>query len=195
MGASQGRQLGIPGEDRAGVHTAADFVGWYNSHPDYAEAAVDLSGTRAVIIGNGNVALDIARILLMNPEDLLRTDISDHALAARSGSTIEEVVIVGRRSLREAAFSLGEFAALGHLADVDVVIDDDLVAVQPDDDLDTAHKLTLARDYQSNAASRTASASCSHSTAPRPRSSVMAPRRRSGCAAPTAQMRRRSAPH
>jgi ferredoxin/flavodoxin---NADP+ reductase len=113
VGASNSRDLGIPGEDLPGNYAAADFVGWYNGHPDHTEHQFDLSGRRAIVVGNGNVALDVARVLLMDPEELGKTDIAQHALDALSDSTIEEVVILGRRQPRDAAFSVGEFLALG----------------------------------------------------------------------------------
>ena len=148
VGAHLSRDLNMPGEELPGSHAAADFVGWYNGHPDHAGHKFDLSGRRAVLIGNGNVALDVARILLMAPEHLATTDIADHALEALRANAIEEVIIIGRRGLRHAAFSVGEFLALGHLDGVDVVIegDDDLVAA-PDDDVETTLKLDIAREY------------------------------------------------
>ena len=124
VGASLGRQLGIPGEESSGNYAAADFVGWYNGHPDHQHHDFDLSGPRVVIVGNGNVALDAARILVTDPRDLEKsTDISPHALEALSNSAIDEVVLLARRGPAHAAFSIGEFLALGHLPGVDVVID------------------------------------------------------------------------
>ncbi|HEY9265961.1 MAG TPA: FAD-dependent oxidoreductase [Mycobacterium sp.] len=151
VGSSTSRDLGIPGEDRRGSHPASEFVGWYNGHPDHAHRMFDLTGRRAVVIGNGNVALDAARMLLMSPDELRHTDVAEHALEALAHNSIEEVVILGRRGPRNAAFSVGEFLALGHLAGVDVVIDDpDLdaqLAPDPDDDIETATKLEIAREY------------------------------------------------
>src|SRR4051812_10934718 len=92
VGARSDRSLGIPGEDLPGSLPATDFVGWYNGHPDRSDLQVDLSGRRAVIIGNGNVAADVARILVRSVDELARTDIADHALEALRGSAIEEVV-------------------------------------------------------------------------------------------------------
>ncbi|MEU1981400.1 FAD-dependent oxidoreductase [Nocardia sp. NPDC019395] len=123
VGAPADRRLGIPGEDLPGSHSATEFVAWYNGNPDYADREFDLSGERAVIVGNGNVALDIARILTMDHEELARTDIADHALAALRRSEIREVVILGRRGLLQAAYSAPEFRALGRLTGVDIVID------------------------------------------------------------------------
>ncbi|MGV9408513.1 4Fe-4S binding protein [Nocardia sp. NPDC003693] len=147
VGASDSRDLGIAGEDLPGNHAAADFVGWYNGHPDYAEREFDLSGTRAVIIGNGNVALDAARMLLLDAEALGRTDIAEHAADALGRSGIDEVVILGRRGPREGAFSAGEFHALGHLPGIDVIVEGGDLTAHPDDDVETTVKLELAREY------------------------------------------------
>ena len=147
VGASHSRQLGIPGEELPGNHGAAEFVGWYNGHPDHAGREFDLSGDRAVIVGNGNVALDAARILLMSPAQLAETDIAQHALDALGHSNIREVVIVARRGPRAAAFSVGEFLALGHLDGIDVVIDGGDLDEDPDDDIETAMKLDAARTH------------------------------------------------
>lgn len=149
VGASVGRKLGIPGENLPGHYAAADFVGWYNGHPDYADRAFDLSCERAVIIGNGNVALDVARLLVMTPQQLAQTDIADHALEALSNSDIREVVVLGRRGPRNAAFSVSQFMALGNLESVDVVVDGGDLTTNPDDDVETTHKLELAREYAS----------------------------------------------
>lgn len=147
VGARSGRGLTIPGEDLAGVHSAADFVGWYNGQPDHRAHEIDLTGPRAVIIGNGNVALDIGRVLLSDPSSLADTDIVDHALNVLSSSGIREVLIVGRRSFRDAAFSAGEFLALGHLNGVDIIIADEDLSPHPDDELEENLKLEIAREY------------------------------------------------
>ncbi|PBC39466.1 ferredoxin [Rhodococcus sp. ACS1] len=123
MGASADRSLGIPGEELPGSHAATDFVAWYNGHPDYADLDVDLSSERAVIVGNGNVALDIARILVTDPDDLAKTDIAPHALDALRTSNIREVVILGRRGPAQAAYTIAEFLALTQLPGIDLVID------------------------------------------------------------------------
>ncbi|MET4426843.1 ferredoxin--NADP+ reductase [Mycolicibacterium sp. 624] len=148
VGASRSRKLGIRGEDLPGSVGGADFVAWYNGHPDHADAAFDLSGQRAVIVGNGNVAIDIARVLLTGPEALRATDIAEHSLEVLAGSTIEEVVLLGRRGLRHGAFSAAEFLALGHLPGIDVILDGtaDLKS-QPGDDTETTLKLQIAREY------------------------------------------------
>lgn len=152
VGAATSRQLGVLGEELAGSHPAADFVGWYNGHPDHAAHDFDLRAPRAVIVGNGNVALDVARVLLMGEPTLDRTDIAEHAVDALRGSAIEEVVILGRRGLVDAAFSVGEFLALGHIEGVDVVIErddipEDDAEVDADVDVETSFKLDIAREF------------------------------------------------
>jgi ferredoxin--NADP+ reductase len=147
VGASRSSDLGIPGEHLPGHHAAAELVAWYNGHPDHAEDDIDLSGTRAVVIGNGNVALDVARVLVMNRDELAATDIAEHALRAISASSIDEVVVLGRRGVADAAFSVGEFLALGRLSGVDVVIAGDL-GVRPEGG-DGALKYDLAVEFDS----------------------------------------------
>ncbi|WP_067713763.1 FAD-dependent oxidoreductase [Nocardia yamanashiensis] len=122
VGASGDRRLGIPGESLPGSHSATEFVAWYNGHPAYADHWFDLSGDRAVIVGNGNVALDAARILVTDPERLAATDIADHALVALRHSKIREVVVLGRRTPVHAAYTGPEFLALGDLTGVDIVV-------------------------------------------------------------------------
>ena len=118
------RPLGIPGEDLPGSHAATDFVGWYNGHPDHTDLEVDLrSAERAVVIGNGNVAIDVARMLVLAPSELAPTDTADHALQVLGESRVSEVVIVGRRGPAQAAFTNPELLELGELADADVVVD------------------------------------------------------------------------
>ncbi|PBC35337.1 ferredoxin [Rhodococcus sp. ACS1] len=123
VGASGDQRLRIDGEDLPGSHAATEFVAWYNGHPDYADAEFDLSGERAVIVGNGNVALDVARILVSDPDALDRTDIADHALSTLRNSNICEVVILGRRGPAQAAYTNSEFHALTQLPGIDVVVD------------------------------------------------------------------------
>ncbi|MGN6780235.1 MAG: FAD-dependent oxidoreductase, partial [Marmoricola sp.] len=122
-GASTDRRLGIPGEDLPGSTSATAVVGWYNGHPDHQDAYVDLGGERVVIVGNGNVALDVARILTADPEVLARTDIADPALAALRGSAVREVVVLGRRGPGQAAFTMPELIGLAALDHVDLVVD------------------------------------------------------------------------
>jgi ferredoxin/flavodoxin---NADP+ reductase len=122
-GASKGRKLGIPGEDLTNSLSAAEFVPWYNSHPDYANTEVDLSGDTAVVIGAGNVAMDVARILAINPSELDPTDVADHALIKLKQSNIRTVIICGRRGPEHAAFTAPELRDLPKLENTDVYID------------------------------------------------------------------------
>ncbi|SDK65821.1 ferredoxin--NADP+ reductase [Nocardioides sp. YR527] len=122
VGALDDRRLGIPGEDLPGSHSATELVGWYNGHPDFAHRTFDLSSERAVVVGNGNVALDVARILASDPERLAGTDIADHALAQLRESNVREVVVVGRRGPQEAAFTTKELLGLIQTPGIDVVV-------------------------------------------------------------------------
>ncbi|HQR29052.1 MAG TPA: FAD-dependent oxidoreductase [Anaeromyxobacteraceae bacterium] len=122
------RRLGIPGEGMLRCTPAAVFVGWYNGHPDYRNAAFDFSVERVAVVGNGNVALDVARILSRTPAELARTDIAAHALEALSGSRIREVFVLGRRGPAQASFTAGELEELGELEAADPVVDPAQVA-------------------------------------------------------------------
>ncbi|GGW98978.1 ferredoxin--NADP(+) reductase [Streptomyces malachitofuscus] len=124
VGAATDRRLGIPGEDRPGCVSATTFVAWYNAHPEVAPDAVDLSAERVVVVGNGNVALDVARILVTDPEALAGTQIAGHALAELRRSKVREVVVLGRRGPQDAAYTRSELLALKHLPGVDLLIDD-----------------------------------------------------------------------
>jgi ferredoxin/flavodoxin---NADP+ reductase len=123
-GSPSDRPLGIPGEDLPGSHAATEFVGWYNGHPDHTDLEVDLlTAERAVVIGNGNVALDVARMLVLAPAELAPTDTADHALEVLAENRVAEVVVVGRRGPAQAAFTNPELLELGELADADVIVD------------------------------------------------------------------------
>jgi ferredoxin/flavodoxin---NADP+ reductase len=123
-GSPMDRPLHIPGEDLPGSHAATEFVGWYNGHPDHTGLEVDLvSAERAVVIGNGNVAVDVARMLVLTAEELAPTDTADHALDVLARSRVQEVVVVGRRGPAQAAFTNPELLELGELTDADVVVD------------------------------------------------------------------------
>ncbi|WP_227980614.1 FAD-dependent oxidoreductase [Nocardia spumae] len=145
VGASSDRKLGIPGEGLPGSLSATEFVAWYNGHPDFAQRAFDLSQRRAVIVGNGNVALDVARILTMDPELLDSTEISPVALDALRHSKIEEVVIVGRRGPAESAFTVPEFVGLLG-SDIDIVVEGDVPEPTPEMSQKVAQKLKLLRE-------------------------------------------------
>lgn len=124
VGASADRRLGIPGEDLPGSISATAFVAWYNAHPEVAPDAVGLSAERVVVVGNGNVALDVARILVADPDALAGTDIADHALTALRAGSVREVVLLGRRGPEDAAYTRSELLALKHLEGVELVVDD-----------------------------------------------------------------------
>ncbi len=133
VGTPRGNRLGLAGEQRPGSVGATEFVAWYNGHPRHADAAFDLSGTRAVVIGNGNVALDVARMLVLDPRELASTDAADHAIAALGAASITEVVVLGRRGPLDAAFTTPELRELGELPHVDVIVDPAAVAPDPDE--------------------------------------------------------------
>src|ERR1700755_1553418 len=143
VGAQSDRSLGIPGEDLPGSVAAVDFVGWYNAHPHFEEMAPDISNGRAVVVGNGNVALDVARILVTDPDALATTDIADHALKSLHDRGVEEVLVVGRRGPLQAPFTTLELRELGHLeglGDVDVIVDPADFADITDEDVEAAGK-------------------------------------------------------
>lgn len=130
-GAQTDRQLGIPGEELARSHAATEFVAWYNAHPDYRECTFDLSVKRVAIVGVGNVAVDVARILCRTPEELARTDIADDALEALSRSRIEEVYMLGRRGPAQAAFTNPEVRELGEMPGADTMCRPEEVELDP----------------------------------------------------------------
>ena len=123
VGNEADRRLGIPGEGIAGCTPASVFVGWYNGHPDYQDAQIDLSMTRVAIVGNGNVAVDAARILLHTPAELEQTDIASYALAMLRESRVREVFLLGRRGPAQAAFTHVEIKELGELEATEPLVD------------------------------------------------------------------------
>tara|TARA_R110002110_G_scaffold85816_4_gene223785 strand:+ start:118840 stop:120141 length:1302 start_codon:yes stop_codon:yes gene_type:complete len=123
VGAPRDRKLGIPGEDKAGVFGSADFVGWYNGHPDFTDLQPDLNTGTVVVIGQGNVAVDVARVLVKTPEEMTETDMADHAADAVEASPITDVYMVGRRGPIEAKFTNVELREMGKLDDCQPVID------------------------------------------------------------------------
>jgi ferredoxin--NADP+ reductase len=123
VGAAQDRPLGVPGEDKAGVIGSASFVGWYNGHPDCVDLAPDLNVRAAVIVGQGNVAIDIARVLVKTPAEMARFDLCEHAAAAINASPLTDVHMMGRRGPVEAKFTNVELREMGHLADCNPVVD------------------------------------------------------------------------
>jgi ferredoxin--NADP+ reductase len=131
VGAQTDRRMGIPGEDLPGSWAATEFVAWYNGHPDYRDLEFDLSCERAVVVGNGNVAADVARMLALTREELAQTDVADHALDVLAESAIREVVVLGRRGPAQAAFTNPELLELGEMTDADVVVDPRDTEVDP----------------------------------------------------------------
>jgi len=123
VGAQTDRRLGIPGEDLPGSWAATELVAWYNGHPDYQHLSFGLSGERAVVVGNGNVALDVARMLALTREELEPTDATDPAIEAIVGSGIREIVVLGRRGPVQAAWTPTELQEMGELAGADILVD------------------------------------------------------------------------
>ncbi|MCC7365986.1 MAG: FAD-dependent oxidoreductase [Dehalococcoidia bacterium] len=146
-GAQSDRRMGIPGEELGGSHSATSFVAWYNGHPDLRDASFELDAEAAVVVGVGNVALDVARILCLAPGELGRTDMADYAIEALSRSRVRDVYVVGRRGPAQAAFTLPELKELGELEDADVVVHADEAALDRESaaDLETAGDATLRR--------------------------------------------------
>jgi ferredoxin--NADP+ reductase len=147
VGAQTDRRMGIPGEDLPGSWPATEFVAWYNGHPDFQHLRFDLSGRRAVVIGNGNVAVDVARMLALTKDELDPTDTTDAAIEAIARAGIEEIVMVGRRGPAQAAFTTPELIEFGELAGADVVVDPaELEGAEP---LDTnaERNLEVLRQY------------------------------------------------
>jgi ferredoxin--NADP+ reductase len=149
VGAQTDRRLGIPGEDLPGSWAATELVAWYNGHPDYQELHFDLAVERAVVIGNGNVALDVARMLALTHDELAPTDATDASIAAIESSPIREIVVVGRRGPAQAAFTTPELHEMGDLAGADVVVDAaDLEGAEPHD-TNSERNLAVLREFAS----------------------------------------------
>ena len=156
-GAQTDKRMGIPGEDLKGVHSANEFIGWYNGHPDYRDCQFDLSQERAAIVGVGNVAVDVARILCLTPDELAGTDIASHALEALSQSRVREVYLLGRRGPAQASFTNPEIKELDNLADTDILAlpeeaqldDSSRAALDASDDRATRRKVEMLQEYAS----------------------------------------------
>jgi ferredoxin--NADP+ reductase len=154
-GAQTDRRMGIPGEDLAGSHPATEFVAWYNGHPDYRDCVFDLSQESVAVVGVGNVAVDVVRILCRTPEELATTDIADYALEALQKSRVKEVYLLGRRGPAQAAFTNPEIRELGELPDADITADPAEVELDPlsraalerSQDRGTAKKVEIIREY------------------------------------------------
>jgi ferredoxin/flavodoxin---NADP+ reductase len=154
-GAQTDRRMGIPGEDLSGSHPATEFVAWYNGHPDYRDCAFDLSQESVAVVGVGNVAVDVVRILCRTPEELATTDIADYALEALRKSRVREVYLLGRRGPAQAAFTNPEIRELGELADADIMAIPEEVeldplsqaAVERSQDRATLKKVQILKEY------------------------------------------------
>lgn len=123
VGNESDRRLGIPGEDLAGNHSATAFVGWYNGHPDWRDQSFDLSQDSVAVIGIGNVAMDVTRLLAEDPENLGKTDIADYAIEALRKSRVKTIHLLGRRGPAQAAYSPAEIREIGELESADLVVD------------------------------------------------------------------------
>jgi ferredoxin/flavodoxin---NADP+ reductase len=147
VGAQTDRRLGIPGEDLPGSWAATELVAWYNGHPDYQQLEFGLDVERAVVIGNGNVALDVARMLALTRGELEPTDATDASIEAISASLLREIVVVGRRGPAQAAFTTPELQEMGELAGADVIVDPtDLEGAQPKD-TNSERNLAVLREF------------------------------------------------
>jgi ferredoxin--NADP+ reductase len=156
VGSQTDRRLGIPGEDLPGSWAATELVAWYNGHPDFQELPFDLSVERAVVVGNGNVALDVARMLALTREEIAPTDATDRAIEAILGSGLREIVVLGRRGPVQAAWTSTELGEMGELAGADVLLDPAELELDPasEAELDASSNLVhrnveLLRDFAS----------------------------------------------
>jgi ferredoxin--NADP+ reductase len=155
IGTSDDNRLGIPGEDRPGSYPATRFVAWYNGHPHACDETFDLSAERAVVVGNGNVAVDVARMLVLDPDELAVTDTADHAIEAFNAAGVREVVLLGRRGPAQAAFTNPELRELGELTRADIDVDpadldldaDSLQWLETEGDPTARRNVDLLRDY------------------------------------------------
>lgn len=145
VGAQTDRRMNIPGEDLPGSHAATEFVGWYNAHPDFCDLEFDLSHERVAVVGNGNVAMDVARILARTPDELKDTDIADYALEALRHSKVKEIYVLGRRGPVQAKFTAPEIKEFGEIEGTTIVVPPEEIELD-----------ALSRDYLLSANDRTA---------------------------------------
>jgi ferredoxin--NADP+ reductase len=157
VGAQTDNRLGIPGEDLPGSWSATQFVAWYNGHPDYQDLVFDLSVERAVVVGAGNVALDVARMLALTRDELAPTDATDASIDAIAQSGIREIVLLARRGPAQAAFTTPELKEMGELAGADIVVDpaelelDAASAAAIETDTNARRNMEVLRDFASRA--------------------------------------------
>jgi ferredoxin--NADP+ reductase len=147
VGAQTDRHLGIPGEDLPGSWPATEFVAWYNGHPDFQSIPFDLNVERAVVVGAGNVALDVARMLALAPEELTPTDTTDAAIDAINESPLREIVVLARRGPAQAAFTTPELKEMGELAAADVIVDAADLEGAVGTDTNSERNLEVLREY------------------------------------------------
>ena len=153
VGAQSDKRLGIPGEDLPGSWPATEFVAWYNGHPDFQELEFDLDVERAVVIGNGNVAVDVARMLSLTADELAPTDATDKAIAAIGSSKLKDIVMLGRRGPAQAAFTTPELQELGELAGADIFVDpaelelDDVSEASLADNTNARRNIEMLREF------------------------------------------------
>lgn len=155
VGSPHDRRLGVPGEDLCGSMSATEFVAWYNAHPDYRDLEVPLNARTAVVIGVGNVAIDVTRVLAKSVAELAETDIADHALEHLATSQVEDIYIVGRRGPAESKFTTKELRELGELANADVFVEQDELDPIPESlaaiegDVNATKNLEVLRSFAS----------------------------------------------
>src|SRR4051794_20430098 len=147
VGAQTDRRLGIPGEDLPGSWAATEIVAWYNAHPDFQTVPFDLDTERAVVVGAGNVAIDVARMLALSPEELAPTDTTDAAIEAINESPLREIMVLARRGPAQAAFTTPELKEMGELADADVIVDPADLEGAVGNDTNSERNLEVLRDY------------------------------------------------
>ena len=148
VGAQTDRRMGIPGEDLPGSWPATAFVAWYNGHPDFQDLTFDLSGERVVVVGAGNVAVDVARMLALTEDELRDTDTTDAAIEAILGSGITEIVMLARRGPAQAAFTNPELLELGELAGADVIVDPSDLELDPVSEASLEHDTNARRNLE-----------------------------------------------
>src|SRR5262245_29372160 len=148
VGAQTDRRMHIPGEDLPGSWPATELVAWYNGHPDFQELSFDLSGERAVVVGAGNVAVDVARMLALAPDEIEPTDTTDAAIEAILGSGLKEIVLLARRGPAQAAFTTPELKELGEMADADVLVDPADLELDPASEASLEHDTNARRNVE-----------------------------------------------
>jgi len=148
VGSANDRRLGLPGEDLAGSHSATEFVAWYNGHPDYCDATFPLDATDVVVIGMGNVAIDVTRILAKGHQELAVTDMADHALEELKGSAALRITMIGRRGPAEAKFTTKELRELGELLNADIEVAAEELELTPESAAAAAADATTAKNVE-----------------------------------------------